>query len=469
MEAPDPRAAPFARIPAELCLLVYNSDLAWSAVAAGEYAAARGIPSRNLVGVPLGTSEPWAPGNVLTFQATASYVRQAWLALQARALLLAPGVPTRAACPGVMVGITYNASATGFPPVAHLLAGCPSLDAELGGVTLTCQENGSGRWEWYRRDIVPGLDISRQLWRGTPAWRLGRSDDRNSTDFLTDPLVPLAADPGVGNSVLSEAGTQLVGDSVSRVLPVAKIGWGGWRPASVVTPESPSNWSGPLQSGLLGDALGAQPGPILASLFEVGQSIYRYAALASQMAAWGYSVEYFYRTTSIPAAVEALCPVAGAVWTKTDFEGGSVVDEPYYLLTGSAPNGDGVQTTAPFDEALAPTAGARTASMGASYGFEWALHSFLRGGASGNVDCTHRTSAEMSGTWLRTWATLRAMTGIELSMLSGGLGTDLPAGDPLYRPFAWDPAASVPLAPWTPVPRATPPRYWGARQLRPRS
>lgn len=465
MEVSDPRTVGFARIPPAQCLLVYNSDLPWSRVAADAYALARGVPTGNVLGVPMGTTEPWDPGTTDTLRAVASLVREYWLAKQCRGILMAPGVPTRALCRGALIAGDYNPAAVGYPAVGALLAGSPSLEAEIAGTVLTCQENGSGRWEWYRRDeTIDGL--VRQLWRGRFAWYLGLSDDRSSTEYETGGLAPIDPYPGFQPSTLTPDATRLVGDSPARILPIGKIGWGSWRSASNPVPESPSNWGGPLASGLAGDGLLAQPAPILTSLLEVSGDLLAQAALHTRLLEWGYDAEYYYRQSSIPGDVEALCPVAGAVWSKSDFEGGSIVDAPYYLLTGSAPNADEPQTDAPYDTALEPAAGSQVASMGASYAHEWALHSFRTGGAAGNTDQTHRSSTEMGSVWLRTWLMLGGRSGLELSAATSSVSTNLPAGDPLARLFPWDAAPDPGLLPWTPVPRRRAPSYWAPRRLR---
>jgi hypothetical protein len=158
--------------------------------------------------------------------------------------------------------------------------------------------------------------------------------------------------------------------------------------------------------------------------------------------------------------------VAGSVFTKADYEGGAVVDHPYYLLTGSAPNTDAPQTTPPYQTALQPVPGAWVSSMGASYGHEYALHAWRDGAAGGNTDIMHRTASEMPDAWLATYHALRGMSGIEIMAEYRWSLTELAAGDPLARLFQWDAAGLVPLSPTTPWPSRRSPRRWSPRRLR---
>jgi hypothetical protein len=165
---------------------------------------------------------------------------------------------------------------------------------------------------------------------------------------------------------------------------------------------------------------------------------------------WGYNVGYFYRQSSIPAESEALCPVAGAIWSKSDFEGGAIVGAPYYMLGGDALNADDPVRSEPFKSALSPVAGADIVEMGASYGYEWGIRGLQTGAASASMDVTHRTQGETTIAWLSLWHRLRGMNALEWQW--NQFNAPFYSGDPLHRPFHFDPAGSLDLFEGTPPP-----------------
>lgn len=462
---PDPRTQPHVHILPTDCMVVYNTGIAWSQAAAETYAATRGIPAEHVWGFDFGQNQfTYTPPHANMPLIIADHVIEAHRRTRTRALLIAPGVPSRCVVPETLVNQSQLPGTLGYPPMSQLLAGAPSLRDRLeGGIPVT-RQNGSGRWEWYRRpDPWPGADTP--IWPGSGWWAAGRTDDPFDTGPLLGPYQLYAGGPA-NVYIRDPAAVVQAGDSNCRCIPTARIGWTSWRAASLPVPESAANWFLPMNSWTAAQSLQAQPAPVLFSLYEVAGSLKHYAALCKLVGDWGYSVQYFYRQDSVPSDVQALCPVAGSVFTKADYEGGAVVDHPYYLLTGSAPNTDAPQTTPPYQTALQPVPGAWVSSMGASYGHEYALHAWRDGAAGGNTDIMHRTASEMPDAWLATYHALRGMSGIEIMAEYRWSLTELAAGDPLARLFQWDAAGLVPLSPTTPWPSRRSPRRWSPRRLR---
>jgi hypothetical protein len=462
---PDPRTQPHVSIQPTEIMLVYNASIGWSRTAAETYAAERGVPADHLFGIELGTDPfTYTSPHVNMPVVIADHVTEAHRRTRTRALLIAPGVPSRCTAPETIVNQAELPGTLGYPAMSTLLSGAPSLRDRLEGGIPVARENGSGRWEWYRRpDPWPGFDSA--IWPGTGWWAAGRTADPFDNGPLLGPY-QLYAGGSQDVYIRDPAAVAQAGDSNCRCIPAARIGWTSWRAASLPVPENATNWRLPMDSWTAAQSLGAQPAPVLFSLYEVAGSLKNYAALCKLVGDWGYAVQYFYRQDSIPSDVEALCPVAGSVFTKAAYEGGAVVDHPYYLLTGSAPNSDAPQTTPPYQTALQPVSGAWVSSMGASYGHEYALHAWRDGGAGGNTDIIHRTAGEMPNAWRATYHALRGMSGIEIMAEYGRASTELAAGDPLARLFQWDAAGTVPLSPTTPWPSRRSPRRWAPRRLR---
>jgi hypothetical protein len=443
----DPRTQAFARITAGMCLIVANSSVAWSVTAANEYATARGVPLGNIVSLPLGTSRDWDPGSNAAIADFANTIRTNWLAKSARAVLIAPGCPARVRVRGVTTaGTLYNPDLTGLPAFGQLVMGSPSYASLLsGGSVIACREAGSSRWEWW---VWSGSAATTyQAWANRLAWQLGLSDNRGLVDgnYELIGLLPNAASPPsfAAGSFPTTLASTYAGWSGSRVIPAGRIGWSAWRRPSSAFDETVDNWDGPLLSSLAANSLTAQPGPLLFSLFNGTGSMDRWAGLAKSCADWGYDTDYYYRQTSISSAVRALCPVAGVVWTKADFESGAIVGAPYYLFAGDSLNDDDPVRAEPFKSALAPLPGATVGEMGPSYGYEWGIRGLQTGAAAASMDITHRLSGDTLTAWATTWHLLRGMNGLEASL--NRIGAAFPSGDPLHRPFHFDPAPSVPL------------------------
>jgi hypothetical protein len=444
---PDPRTEAFARIPASRCLILSNSDVAWSGTAASTYAAARGIPGGNIITAALGTSSDWDPGSNAAIAALAATLDAARIAKDARAILIAPGCPTRVRVRGVVLSwSSYDSTASGYPSLGHLVQGCPSYAAIFsGGRVVSCRELGSGNWRWWIWGAPSGENV--EAWSGRIAWQLGVSTDRQelSTTYQIVSVRTDASGPGGlsgGATMPTQLGTQLAGWRGARVIPAGRIGWGAWRNPASDWRETAGTWNGPLNSSIAAGALTAQPGRLLFSLFDATSSMRQWAGLAKRCSDWGYATGYFYRGTPT-AAAEALCPAAGAEWTEAAFEGGSIVGEDYYLLGGDAVNADEPVTDEPFRSALDPLDGAAVTTMGASYGYDWAIRGLQTGAAAGVVDVCHRVAGETQTAWLNAWLTLRGMTGLEALWFYGG--ASFPQGDPLHRPFHFDPAGSLSL------------------------
>lgn len=443
---PDPRTQAFARITAGLCLIVANSSVAWSVTAANEYATARGIPLGNIVSAALGTTANWDPGSNSVIADFANTIRNAWIAKGARAVLIAPGCPTRVVVRGVLTsGSTYDPSATGLPAFGHLVMGAPSYASLLtSGVVMSCRQQGSSNWRWW---LWTGSSSgSVEAWNARMAWKLGLSDNRSLVDgsieltgIKSNDGAPASFAPGALPTPLAST---YVGWTGSRVIPAGRIGWGAWRMPTSDFNETPANWDGPLNSSLAADSLTAQPGPLLFSLFNGTGSIGGWAGLARSCADWGYDTDYFYRGTPT-AAAEALCPIAGAVWSKADFEGGAIVGAPFYLFGGDSLNADDPVRTEPWLSALDPLDGAVVTEKGASYGFEWGIRALQTGAAAGSMDVCHRLSAEALIAWITAWQILQGMNGLESQWYYSG--SRFWSGDPLHRPFHFDAAPSVPL------------------------
>jgi hypothetical protein len=443
---PDPRTQAFARITAGVCLIVANSSVAWSVTAANEYATARGVPLGNIVSVPLGTSRDWDPGSNDAIADFANTIRSNWLAKGARAVLIAPGCPTRVVVRGVISGSsTYTPTATGLPPFGHLVQGAPSYASLLtGGAVMACREVGSGRWVWWL--WTSNVFTRVEAWNTRVAWKLGLSDNRNLIDGNYE-LVSLKSNEGSPTSLGSGSfpttlASTYAGWSGSRVIPAGRIGWSAWRRPSSAFDETVDNWDGPLLSSLAADSLTAQPEPLLFSLNNNTASGGMWAGLAKSCADWGYDTEYFYRGTPT-AAMESMCPVAGAVWSKADFEGGSIVGAPYYLFSGDSLNADDPVRTEPFKSALSPVDGSVITAKGPSYAYEWGIRGLQTGAAAASIDVTHRSSGETQTAWVSAWEMLKGMSGLEA--LWNNISAPFPSGDPLHRPFHFDPAPSVPL------------------------
>lgn len=461
---PDPRTLAFARIPPERCIIVANIGRTWGLTAAQDYATARGVPSGNILPMDLGASLDWNPGSNDWVLGAAIAVRDFVRARSARAVLLGPGCPNRVVLRGLIkTNEPFDPEGLGYPPFAHLVAAAPICQAVWPSTKwMASKENGSGRWLWYRRASLTSA-LGTEALLGSFTWGMGLTDNPAADDPAVIAAYDLANTGGI--NVLTPLGTQLLGDTPSRILPTARIGYGAWRSTSLPIAESSTNWREGLDNALVGEAAayGTQPGPILAMLGEVTGSQVPYAAFANACAGWGYDVEYFYRATVNPTA-ETLCPASGAVWSQADFEGGVIVGAPYYQLTGNGANADEPQTDAPYITALTPVAGATVSQMGPSYGFEWGLRGLQSGAGSCNIDVTHRTSFEMPSAWTTGYHPLRGQAGIEHPPLCS---TYLPAGDPLARPWYFDSADdSLPLidTPWPTADRA--PRRWSPRRLR---
>jgi hypothetical protein len=441
---PDPRTQAFARITAGMCLLLCNSDLAWSVSAANTYAAARGIPAGNIVSLPLGTTQTWDPGANSVLGDFCATLQAARVAKTARAIIIGAGCPARVRVRGVIVpGGFFDPLATGLPPFGHLVMGSPSYNTIISGnVAVTCRELGSGRWVWF----AIGGPTPFEIWNARVMWKLGLSDNRGlvNPDFEETGLVPISSQsPGLAfGSLPTPLATTYAGWSGARVIPSGRVGWVAWRMPSVAFGENSSNWDGPLNSSLAADSLTAQPEPILISLQNVTGSLIRWAGFANRMKNdWGYDVEYFYRQSSIPPDVQSLCPVAGAIWSKADFEGGSIVGAPYYVLGGDMTNADDPVREEPFKSSLSPVNGADIVEISPSYAYEWGIRGLQSGAASASMDVTHRT--ETTTAWVSLWHRLRGMNGLEQQW--NQFGSSFYSGDPLHRPFHFDPAGSLTL------------------------
>lgn len=443
---PDPRTEAFARIPPGRCLIVANADLSWSVAAAGAYATARGIPAGNIVQVALGTTASWDPGSNAVIADFATTIRNAWIAKDARAVLIAPGCPAWVAVRGVTTSlVSYDPTAIGYPSFGHLVQGSPSYNTLIGGSTVVaCRENGSGRWEWYTYG-GPGFPVP--IWRSRTKWKLGLTEDRDEidADYETTGLIPIAGAPsGIGLlGMPTPLATTYAGWAGSRVVPAGRIGWTAWRLPSTAFAETEANWDDALASSQAADAWTSQPGPIVVSLNNGTGSMQNWASIASAARGWGYDVAHYYRTTSINAAVEVLCPVAEAAWTKTQFESGAIVGEDYYVFCGDCLNADDPVRSEPFKSALTPLDGASVTEIGPSYGYEWGIRGLQSGAAAASMDVTHRTSGETTTSWLRLWQSLRGLTGLEIGWDT--VGAPFPSGDPLHRPFHFDPAGALDL------------------------
>jgi hypothetical protein len=481
---PDPRTLAFARIPANRCLVICNSDRAWSVSAGAAYAAARGIPADNILSLAMGTTSTWTPPNNAAIGVVAAAINAKRLERNARAALIAPGCPNRVRVVGVTPsGVNYNPTETGLPSFGQLVMGSPSYASLFSGSNiLSCREQGSGRWTWF---VYTGnISTTVEAWNARVAWRLGLSDVRSYVDpSLEETGLRPASWSGqvlAPGSLPTPLATTYAGWSGCRVMPAGRIGWGAWRLPSVDFVETEVNWNGPLNSSLAADSYTSQPGRLLFSLDSFNaDSLSRWSDLAYRARVeWGYDVGYFYRTTSIPASVEARNPVAGAVWTKAAFEGGSIVDEPYYLYCGDAKNTDDPVRSEPYKSALAPLPGAVTCELGPSYGFEWGIRGLQTGAAMASMDITHRTSGESTIAWFTTWQMLRGMSGIEAWVSPST--APFSSGDPLHRPFHFDAAPALDLVgdDFPPLPPVTPPfpdntanspyRTWRPRAREPR-
>jgi hypothetical protein len=309
---------------------------------------------------------------------------------------------------------------------------------------MACRQQGSSNWRWW---LWTGSSSgSVEAWNARVAWKLGLSDNRGLVDANYE-LVSLLSNEGSPTSLGSGSfpttlASTYVGWTGSRVIPAGRIGWSAWRMPSTAFNETVDNWDGPLLSSLAADALTAQPEPLLFSLNNSTGSMGMWAGLAKSCADWGYDTEYFYRGPAT-AAAEAMCPVAGAVWTEAAFEGGSIVGAPYYLFAGDSLNADDPVRTEPFLSALAPVDGSVITAKGASYAYEWGIRGLQTGAAAANMDVCHRTSGETQTAWIVPWYTLQGMNGLESGW--NAMGSPFPSGDPLHRPFHFDPAPSVPL------------------------
>ena len=423
-----------------------NADVAWSGTAASTYAALRGTGP--IVSLSLGTAATWDPGSNAAIAAAAATLKAAWQANNARAILIAPGCPARVTVRGVTQAWSiYDPAATGLPAFSTLVAGCPSFSEIFTAPnTLACRENGSGRWEWWIWAGAGPNNIG--AWAGNIAWKLGKSNDRTLIDpaYEIRDIRPREGSPAsfAPGALPTQAATQIAGWSGSRVVPVGRIGWTAWRLTSADYAETSTLWDDAVASATTGNSLLAQPEPMLFALNNGTGSIERWASFASRCRDdWGYDVDYFYRDASPPTSATDLLPVGGACWSKADFEGGTIVAAPYYVLAGDLRNTDDPAVDEPYKSALAPAAGASVTELGPSYGYEWAIQGLKTGAAAGSVDVTHRVSGETLVAWITAWQSLRGMSGIEAMWHTGG--APCPSGDPLYRPFHFDPAGTLPL------------------------
>jgi hypothetical protein len=468
--AGDPRLYGTRRLAATDWLVVTNSDVAWSATTAATYMAARGIPSGNVVAVPLGTDAvAYDPGsNAAILTAIADPIRTKADAVGALGVLLAPGTPNNVVVRGRRRLGIWEPASTGNAPLSVLAAGCRSYADRLAarGGTLLVTTEGTGTNVQWAGSANPTVSAA-SLWQGFVSDFLGLGVT-TAAIYGAAPQTQLSATFGPSTTVgllATPAATQSLAVT-SPVMPVGRIGYSAWRAVSV--PESSSNALGSLTAATAGLALTSQPAPILLGIRDLAGFRDVAAAMYERATDWGYAAKYYWRETPTGTAA-TVCPAGGAdeAFTNAQLVGGSVVDYSHYLHYGVAENTDDPETLPPFDDAFLPATGGGSYLPGFSDGFDYALRGLARGAAWGITDVTHRTAFGASVSWVSVYLMLAGMTPAE-AMYWGGAPTVAAAiGDPLYPPWHFDAATNLPPAGGGGVSSGQrSPRRWAARRLR---
>lgn len=467
----DPRTYSFARIPNTACLILANSDVAWSESSCETYATAKGIPLSNIKAYPLGVSGSWTAGNSPKEQtenilAFCEWLKMHWSAGNYRAILIGPGCPVNVAVIGGQSNLgALQPDGVGYPPFSHLVAGCPSFAREMYAESVTSPdyvqyvawgEDGASRFKWGKINYRNGAPIPSalviRLWSPNGvndyalAYYLGLSDARvtsNSFNLTTTSLTSHASDNS--NATLpSGVATQFYGNPRSRWLPVGRIGWNAW--TSVISAENEARVEDIIDSSAAAEDHVSQPAPVFVMLENIsGTDIVAYAGFANTLAGFGYDVDYCYRVANPNATAQTLCPTGSAAFASTAITSGAASNVPYYVLCGAGQPTDDPQTNGGIGyNTFLPEVGADHGDIGPSAGFSWAIRGMVRGGAAGNMDVSHRNTTEHLQGWIGTYRRLTGACGLELQPL-GPLYCGCPSGDPLHRAFHFDPAGELTL------------------------
>jgi hypothetical protein len=477
----DPRTYSFARIPNASCLIIANSSVAWSQSTCETYAAAKGIPLGNIVSYALGASDTWSVGSTPEIQtqsilAFCEWVRAQYINGGYRAILIGPGAPCRVAVLGNQPNLgSYDPLQYGYPPFSHLVAGAVSfVDELMRQATLVPEakqyvasyEPGSARYMWAKVNykagaIVPNTQAYR-MWgpQGATdsyslAYNLGLTSVRDTSNVynLETRSLTSHASASANATLPSGAASQFYGNPQSRWVPVGRIGWTAWTNLTVA--ESAAAIQDIIDSSDAAEAHVSQPAPIFAMLQNItGTDIVDYAGFANTAASWGYDVDHCYRVSSPNATAQGLRSTASAAFAWDAISNGAVTDYGVYMLLGAGltvPNEDDPQTSgADGYSTFLPEVGATVADIGPSAGFAWGIRALTRGAAEANMDVTHRFASEHATGWIGAYKRLTGANGLELQPL-GPTFCGCPSGDPLHRPFHFDPAGTLSLI--SPPPR----------------